>query len=133
MSIFKKLKEFFRRSSSSEIDKWVDKQYAEIFCADCDNPKLECSCRAEWNVVLVSPGWCIYDIIKAVQQVTGWSLEEARATVGMSECCPFFVSVGLHLQDALEVHDRLVSSGAKVVITNEDFDTFMRGHNKENL
>jgi ribosomal protein L7/L12 len=135
MSIFKKLKEFFRRSSLPEIEKVLNEELKEEFCPDCDTPVLECDCRPEWSVVLIRPGDKMVNTIKAIREVAGWGLKDSVRVANLSMSAPIVVQSDLTRNDAFYFVRLLSLAGAKSAITNDDYDTFMcqyldeeRGH-----
>ena len=69
--------------------------------------------KTEFDVVLTSFGSSKLPVIKAVREVTGLGLKEAKALV---EECPKTVKEGVSKEDAEKIKADLVAAGAEVEI-----------------
>ena len=69
--------------------------------------------KTEFDVVLTSFGSSKLPVIKAVREVTGLGLKEAKALV---EECPKAVKEGVSKEDAEKIKADLVAAGAEVEI-----------------
>ena len=69
--------------------------------------------KTEFDVVLTSFGTSKLPVIKAVREVTGLGLKEAKALV---EECPKTVKEGVSKEDAEKIKADLVAAGAEVEI-----------------
>ena len=69
--------------------------------------------KTEFDVILTSFGSSKLPVIKAVREVTGLGLKEAKALV---EECPKTVKEGVSKEDAEKIKADLVAAGAEVEI-----------------
>ena len=69
--------------------------------------------KTEFDVVLTSFGSSKLGVIKAVREVTGLGLKEAKALV---EACPKTLKEGISKEDAEKIKADLVAAGAEVEI-----------------
>jgi large subunit ribosomal protein L7/L12 len=69
--------------------------------------------KTEFDVILTSFGSSKLPVIKAVREVTGLGLKEAKALV---EECPKAVKEGVSKEDAEKIKADLVAAGAEVEI-----------------
>ena len=69
--------------------------------------------KTEFDVILTSFGASKLPVIKAVREVTGLGLKEAKALV---EECPKPVKTGVSKEDAEKIKADLVAAGAEVEI-----------------
>lgn len=69
--------------------------------------------KTEFNVVLKGVGASKIGVIKAVREITGLGLSEAKA---LTESCPKAVKEGISKDQANEIAEKLKAAGAEVEI-----------------
>ncbi|MCR5183281.1 MAG: 50S ribosomal protein L7/L12 [Opitutales bacterium] len=69
--------------------------------------------KTEFDVVLVDKGASAIGVIKAVREITGLGLKEAKELV---EGAPKAIKEGVSKEDAKAIADKLTAAGAKVEV-----------------
>lgn len=67
--------------------------------------------KSEYDVILVSPGEAKMGVIKAVKEITGLGLKEAKELV---DTAPKPIKEGVSKADAEEIQKKLEEAGAKI-------------------
>lgn len=94
-----------------------------VFCGDCNLPETECSCDKDFTVILVKGGDKKVNVIKAIRQVTGEGLKEAKEMV---DTAPSITKSLLTLSMAEEFANRIeLSGGSAIIVPDEEAVSYL--------